>query len=77
METIDKKKLFELHKKLVQTTIDFLNNEQDVINPDDVWSVQFGIDCLDESLKANEWTPFSDSSLYIIDKNRNALYESM
>ena len=52
----------ELHKLLVQTTIDFLKKE----NINEVWEVQFSADGLTDSVEQGEWTPSTDSSVVLI-----------
>ena len=49
----------ELHDILVQTCIDFINDN----NLKDVDAVSFSADALQESAKYNEWTPATDSFL--------------
>lgn len=49
LELIDKK------RKEIETRMDYPRFPLDL-------SVNFGIDCLDPSLKEGEWTPYSDSS---------------
>ena len=49
----------ELHDILVQTCIDFINDN----NLKDVDVVAFSADSLQESARYNEWTPATDSFL--------------
>lgn len=76
METIDKKKFFELHKLLVQTTIDFLKDQQ-VINPNEIWDLTFSVDGLPDSVDKGKWMPTTDSSLCIRGIDQNTIYHSI
>lgn len=53
---------FELQKRLVQTTLDFINEYNN--NDDEIKKIQmvrFNADCLQESVKHGEWHPCTDS----------------
>lgn len=59
---ITKEQVDNLHKLLVQTTIDYLKKE----NIDEVWEVCFSADGLDWSVEYGEWTPSTDSCMTLI-----------
>lgn len=53
---------FELQKRLVQTCIDFIN-ENMLVHEDvkKIYQVEFSADCLQESAEHGEWHPCTDS----------------
>ena len=66
----------KLHEKLVQTVIDFMNEN----NIDDVEEISFSADSLQISKQYNKWTPATDSSLRLVgyqDGKRKEIIESI
>lgn len=55
-----KKDLSDLLEILVQTTIDFIDER----GLDDIYSIGFGADSLQESRKFGEWTPATDADIH-------------
>lgn len=74
---ITKEQINNLHKLLVQTTIDFLKKE----NIDEVFEIHFNADGLNWSVKYGEWTPSTDSYMSLIglqeDENKTLLGKPM
>ena len=52
---------FKLHKRLVQTCIDFINEYKDDEQVKEIQMVEFNVDNLQESAKYGEWQPCTDS----------------
>ena len=71
IEVMTKEQVGDLHKLLVQTTIDYLRSQ----NITDVDEVSFGVDGLTASIEYGYWTPGTDSSmsLYGYEDGKNKL----
>lgn len=52
---------FKLHERLVQCCIDFINEHKDDKQVQQIQVVELSVDCLQESAKAGELRPESDS----------------
>lgn len=56
-----KENIRELHNKLMQTTIDYIKEN----NLSDIWGVGFSADGLNDAIEFGYWTPGMDSSLSV------------
>lgn len=67
-----KEDAYNLHKKLVQTVIEFIKEHK--LN--DIDEVEFRVDCLQSSVEFGSWCPATDSYLgiYGVQKNDNSEY---
>ena len=64
---------YELHRRLVQEVINFCK-ENNIENAD---TLLFSVDYLQDSIKAGNWHPGTDSSLQLLDSNQKTILWSI